>query len=124
MHGGGGDSFMSSWNFVSQPDAGGNSELTIAATEDDMSGAIVGSATLHGATYQIKGQWVAKGSVTGRNDSVFWLGGSTTDAAPILFSAVGELNISVVPNTMTINVSCISSADGVMKIFSGKMTSQ
>lgn len=112
---------MSSWNFKSQPDAGGNSALQIIATEDDMTGAISGSAIFRGTTYNIKGQWVAKGSVTGRNDSVFWLGGATSDAAPTLFSAVGELNISVSPQTMTINVTCISSADGRVMVFSDKL---
>ncbi len=104
---------MSSWNFISKPDAGGNSEIQVIASEDDMSGAISGSAIFRGVTFSISGQWVAKGSVPGRNDSVFWLGGSTTtDPAPTLFSAIGELNIGVSPQIMTINVTSIGSADG------------
>lgn len=112
---------MGVWDFASKAEDDGTVVMTIALSEDDSNGNLGGSVKFRGTTYAVTGQWAAKGSVTGRNASVFWFGGTSPDSAPTFIAAAGDVDLGVSPATMDIAVTTASSGDGDDYGYNGRL---
>jgi hypothetical protein len=103
---------MGLWDFASKAEDDHSQEMVTALQENDANGALSGTVTFRKRVFSVTGQWAAKGSVPGRNASVFWFGGSTSDAAPCFLVASGDLDNSTSPATMAITVTTANAGDG------------
>jgi hypothetical protein len=113
---------MTAWQFTSPPDENGNATLTVDLTSDDATGNWNGTANFRGTPYKVTGQWAAAGSVPGRNDSIFWFGGTNAEASAFLVAAGDLFFDPQAYDSMQIAVTTASAGDGQDYGYNGKLT--